>query len=85
MADNGSLVPLAGTAKSILKQIVRHPFGEHSGSFALAVTQNASNGNPSVVVQDRHRYAAEKRERRDMRIAECFRGLSRIRLQKTRI
>jgi hypothetical protein len=76
------IVPLAGAAKSILKQIMRHQFGEHPGSFAFTVTYNASNSNPSVVLHDRHRDAAEGRERRDMRITERFRRLSRIRLQK---
>jgi hypothetical protein len=80
--DFAFIVSLAGAAKSILKQIMRHQSGEHPGSFAFTVIHNASNSNPSIVVQDRRRDTAEGRERRDMRITERFRRLSRIRLQK---
>ena len=83
--DFAFVIPLARAAKSILKQIMRHQFREYTGSFACPITQNAGNSNPGVVVQDRHRYATEKRERRDMCITERLGCLGRVRLQKTRL
>ena len=85
MADNSSLIPLARAAKAILKQIMRHQFGEHPGSFAFAVSQNTDHGDPGVVVEDRHKHTAEERKRRNMRITERFSRFCRIRLHKTRI
>ena len=81
--DFAFVIPLAGTAKAILKQIMRHQFREYTGPFACPIPENAGNCDPRIVIKDRHRHTAEERERRDMRITECFRRLSRIRLQKT--
>ncbi len=62
---------------------MRHQFREYTGPFACPIPENAGNCDPRIVIKDRHRHTAEERERRDMRITECFRRLSRIRLQKT--
>ena len=72
------VVPLAGPSKAILEEIVALEFGEHVRAQPLAALHDLRHGEPRVVVEDRLRHAAEKRERRYMAIAEGLRRLRRI-------
>ena len=73
--DLAFVVAFAGPAEPVLEQIVRLQFAEHPRSPALAIAQNAGNRDLRVVIQNRHRYAAEECERSDMSVAERFRRL----------
>ena len=76
------VVALAGPPKPIGEQVVRLQLAEHARPLPGAVAQDARHRQLGVVIQDRHRHAAEERERRHLPGTERLRRLRRIRLHE---
>ena len=76
------VVAFTRTPEAILEQIVGPQLTEHPCPLAPAVTEDTGHRDLRVVIENRTRHAAEKRDPRDMPIAECFCRLTRIGLHK---
>ena len=76
------VVALARAAEAVLEQVVADQLGERLGALTLAVAADLGHRDLGVVVQDRHRHAAEEGEGAHVPVQEGFRGLARVGLDE---
>ena len=79
------VIALAGTAIAAFEHIMRFQGGKQGAALAAAITKDLRHRQPGVVVEHRHRYAAEEGECRYMALTEGPGCLGRVGLHVDRI
>src|SRR5204862_6631457 len=76
--DLALVVAFARSSEPVLEQVVRLQLVERPRPLPLAVTEDAGNHDPGVVVENRLWHTAEECERTNVAVAEGLRRLCRI-------
>ena len=79
------IIPLAGPAELVFKQIMALQRHERAGLQPFTVTKDFGHRNPSIVIKDRQRHAAKKGDGAHMPIQKRLRRLGRVGFDKTAI